>query len=159
MSLAATLVRVAKNFFLLACVGGIIYVLIYVTTRHVNVVARTLTVTSIAGFPMLLGLPCLCCMPALRKPVATLGVAWALVYVFGMTLGIRTSASYTAWFFNEMWLTFVVKSVGLVIFYGILVLGLFVSNVVQIMLLTLIIWALWNLHQWLRRGHAKMAQE
>lgn len=143
--------RLVKTVALLVGFIGFCYGLFYVTTRKINYVARGATIVSIAGFPMLVGLPCFFCVPVLRRPIVTVAFAWGLLYLFGMTLGIRTSATYLAWFFSELWLTFALKVVGVTVFYGALFLGLLLANVMNVMILTLFIWALWNIQQYLSR--------
>ena len=110
---------------------------------------RACTVGSIAGLPFAIGLPCLICLPRSRKTVVTIGCGWALLYGGGMTLGPRATVGWIAWLFSELWLANALQAAGTLVFYGVKMSGLLLSQAGTIVILSFIIWAGWNLHRWL----------
>jgi hypothetical protein len=121
----------------------------------INWVVRVLTIGGIAGLPLVLGLPCFCCLPATRKPIATFSLLWGVCYVGGMTVGPRQTATWVAWFFTEMWLTYAVRAGGFLLYWGIKVLGIALANFLNVLVLTLLGWVGWNVYCWLERRKRK----
>jgi len=120
---------------------------------------RLCTIGAIAGLPLVIGLPCLCCVPKSRKTVLTIGCGWAVLYSSGMTLGPRATVGWIAWGFSELWLVSALKVMGWLVFYGVKVLGLFLSKAGNILILSFIIWVGWNLHHWLDKRQPRPRDE
>jgi hypothetical protein len=114
----------------------------------INYAAQLFGICTVAGFPLLVTLPCLCCVPRARRRLLTLGLGWAFAYGFCMTLGPRQTAHWIAWIFSELWLAYAIKASGVAVFYSVKGVGILLSSVVQIAFLTLVIWAGWNVRRW-----------
>lgn len=129
----------------LACIAAASY------WAGINQTVRVSGVLFITFLPLLLGLPCLCCVPQSRKTVATIGCGWALLYGAGMTLGPRSMATWTAWIFTELWLGYVLRGFGWLVYYGVKGVGIVLSSATNLVVLSFIVWIGWNLYVWLER--------
>ena len=123
----------------------------------INHAARYGMVSGVAMLPLLLGLPCFCCVPRSRRFIATIGCGWAFIYGFGMTVGPVQSARWMAWFFGEVWLSHAINLWFALAFYGIKAIGLVASRITLILLLTGAGWAGFNIYHWLHKRHRMMA--
>lgn len=141
------------------CIVGLVCIALTSYGLGINGTVRASGVIFIAFLPLLIGLPCLCCVPGLRRPVATIGCGWALLYGAGMTMGPRSMITWSAWIFTELWLGYALRSLAWAIHYTMRGLGMILTRAGTLIMFSFIAWLGWNLYAWLERRQSLISVE